>query len=146
MVNIVMPIATDNASNMDVTVKSAQVTYHIKCFDHIINLGLQHALEVNRLRSKVRIVSVFHQINIATYLLKSKQHMVKLPKQKLIQDVSTWWNSSYDMLTRFLEQYPAITASLMNKHIWQNEKYINTLSETEVFNTDVVSVDKVWKQ
>lgn len=143
MVNMVMPIATNNASNMEVTVKSAQVTYHIKCFNHIINLGLQHALEVNRLRSTVRIVSVFHQINIATYLLKSKQHMVELPKQRCIYLIEQF---IYDMLTRFLEQYPTRTASLMNKHIWQNEKYIHTLSETEVFNTYVVSADKVWKQ
>ena len=44
--------------------------------------------------------------------LKEKQKQMNTPDHKLIQDVSTRWNSTYFMVERLLEQHWPITAAL----------------------------------
>ena len=55
--------------------------------------------------------------------------MLQLPTHKLIQDVSTRWNSTYDMLERYLEQQAAI---LSDKALKKNIGDIVTLSDNNV--------------
>jgi hypothetical protein len=145
-----LPIVTDNAANMDVAIQEAKFTPHIKCFAHTINLATQRGLQVHqmsRLLGRIRhIVSFFHRSATATNLLKSKQELLQLPKHKLIQDVKTRWNSSYDMIDRFLEQQPAIVATLLSKEIRQRETDLNTLSEDDVSNAeDILKLLKPMK-
>ena len=71
-----------------------------------------------------RIVGFFHRSTTANAVLKSKQDLLKLPKLKLIQDVATCWNSSYEMLEGYLQQQPAVTAALMSPEIRKNFKDI----------------------
>lgn len=47
----------------------------------------------------------------------SKQVLLELPKHKLIQDVSTRWNSTYDMFSRYIEQQPAVFATRLSKDV-----------------------------
>ena len=141
---------TDNASNMHIAAETAELFPHIGCFAHTINLASQRALEINtvsRLISRVkRVVAYFHRSSTAASMLKQKQDLLQLPKHKLVQDVSTRWNSSYDMLTRYLEQQPAITAVLMSPEVRKNEKDISTLSETDISNAEeMVDVLRVMK-
>jgi len=57
------------------------------------------------LLKKVRqIVGHFQHSISANKLLNSYQKQEKLPERKFIQDVTTCWNSTYLMITRFLEQ------------------------------------------
>ena len=47
-----------------------------------------------------------------TSKLAEIQRQLSLPEHKLMQDVSTRWNSTYIMLERFYEQFEAITTTL----------------------------------
>ncbi|XDV19429.1 hypothetical protein PO909_024899 [Leuciscus waleckii] len=91
---------------------------HVKCFAHTLNLASQRALKVatlSRLLGRVRRISTcFHRSTTASHCLKVKQQCLGLNNHKLITDVSTRWNSAYDMVERFLEQQPAICATLLS--------------------------------
>jgi hypothetical protein len=50
----------------------------------------------------------------------SKQKQLQLPSNKLIMDVTTGWNSTLDMLARYLEQQAAISAAPTSQKIRQN--------------------------
>lgn len=53
----------------------------------------------------------------ASHCLKEKQNCLGLKNQKLITDVTTRLNSAYDMVERFLEQQPAICATLLSPEV-----------------------------
>ncbi|XP_052806593.1 E3 SUMO-protein ligase ZBED1-like [Mya arenaria] len=135
-------VVTDNAANMDIAAKAAMLTPHVKCFAHTVNLACQKSVKVQEfqpLLTKVRrIVAFFHKSTTATALLKLNQKNKEL---KLIQDVSTRWNSTYDMLQRYVDEHEAITATLSSSELRKNAKGIVTLSPDEI--TDLEAVIKV---
>ena len=114
-------VTTDNAANIINAVQIAGFHPHIRCVAHTLNLATQRGLQVplmERLLGRIRrVVSFFHKSTTAMALLRSKQTILELPQHKLIQDVSTRWNSTYDMLSRFTEQNTAIEAALQNKSL-----------------------------
>lgn len=85
---------------------------------------------------KVRsVVTFFHKSNIATELLKVKQEGLNLPTHRLIMDCKTRWNSTYSMLKRFLEQRPAILATLLDeiiKRLNQIGKIVAGMLDSEI--------------
>lgn len=129
-------IVTDNARNMDVAVREAGFELHIKCFAHTANLASQAGLRVgpiSRLLGRVRRVSTFfHKSPAAEAVLESKQKQLQLPSHKLITDVPTRWNSSLDMLERYLEQQAAIGATLTSPEIKRNARDIDTLDRRDI--------------
>ncbi|XP_039608816.1 E3 SUMO-protein ligase ZBED1-like [Polypterus senegalus] len=129
-----IPVTTDNAKNIVSAVKAAGLGPQIGCFAHTINLASQKVTSINqisRLLGKVRkIVTFFHKSTTAAHILESKQEMLNIPKHSLIQDVPTRWNSSYDMLQRYLEQQAAIYSALTEKPL--KNKDIYTLNDEEV--------------
>ena len=137
-----LPLVTDNASNIVLAAREANFQPHIGCFAHTINLATQRALEVDalaRLLGRVRrIVAFFHRSTAAAHLLKEKQLLLQLPAQKLTIDVTTRWNSAYDMLERYLQQQPAVTAALMSRELRNREKDIATLSESDITSAEHV--------
>ena len=62
-----------------------------------------------------RIVSFFHRSDTANTQLKAEQKLLDLPQHKLLQDCKTRWNSSYDMLERYVEQQAAVPAVSLAK-------------------------------
>ncbi|XP_073701142.1 E3 SUMO-protein ligase ZBED1-like [Garra rufa] len=128
-------VVTDNASNMTVAARLAGLT-HIQCFAHSLNLASQRALKIQsvaRLLGRIRrVTAFFRRSTLASEQLKQKQRLLQLPSHRLITDVITRWNSSYEMIERFLEQQPAICAALLSAEVRRSEKDIFTLSESDI--------------
>ena len=152
-----IPVTTDNARNIAKAVTEAGLGPQIGCFAHTINLASQKAIalnQVDRLLGKVRrVVAFFHRSTTAAHILETKQVMLKRDNidannnkqqvHKLIHDVKTRWNSSYDMLQRYIEQQVAVYSALADKSI---KKDISALSEQDVrLAEDVIQVLKPLK-
>lgn len=132
-------LVTDNARNMIVAGAESEMSPHLTCFAHTLNLASQKAFHVDiaaRLLGRVRRVVGFLHRNIrGAEILREKQQLLSLPNHKLIQDVCTRWNSSLDMLQRFLEQQPAVFATLMSRELRKGEE-VNTLNERDICNCE----------
>uniref|UniRef100_A0A1A8QR33 HAT C-terminal dimerisation domain-containing protein n=1 Tax=Nothobranchius rachovii TaxID=451742 RepID=A0A1A8QR33_9TELE len=134
-------IVTDNAPNMAVAARLAGMT-HIQCFAHSLNLASQKALKtqsVIRLLGRVRrVTGFFRRSTTASDQLKQKQRLLQLPAHRLITDIITRWNSSYDMIERFLEQQPAICAALLSPDVRKSAKEVFTLNESDIMCAEEV--------
>uniref|UniRef100_A0A3P9CVN5 BED-type domain-containing protein n=1 Tax=Maylandia zebra TaxID=106582 RepID=A0A3P9CVN5_9CICH len=139
-------IVTDNAANM---VRAVEITgwLHIGCFAHTLNLASQAGLKVPavaQLLGRVRrIASFFHRSTIANRKLKEKQKILNLPAHKLVTDGVTRWNSTLEMLERFLEQQPAISAALLSPEVRRSDSNLCSLTEADI--TDGEDIVKALK-
>ncbi|KAM3861959.1 E3 SUMO-protein ligase ZBED1-like [Diretmus argenteus] len=137
-----LAIVTDNASNMIVAAQMGNYL-HVKCFAHTINLASQRALKlplVVKLLGNIRRVSAFfHRSTNGKAMLDEKQKQIQgLQKpKKLKTDVSTRWNSAYEMVERFLFLQPSITATLLSPEIRKKETDIATFSTADISNAEV---------
>lgn len=74
------------------------------------------------------------------------QKLLQLKAHKLTIDVVTQWNSALEMLERFLEQQPAISATLLSPEVRRNEKDLCSLKEEDITDAeDVVRALKPMK-
>ena len=104
---------TDNAANMLAGIKEAEWK-SLPCFAHTLNLIVQDSIKadstITLLQTKCRaIVSYFHRSVKAAEKLKTVQEKLSITPTKLIQDVITRWNSTYNMFERIVSQHEAIT-------------------------------------
>ncbi|XP_063931369.1 zinc finger BED domain-containing protein 4-like [Zophobas morio] len=100
---------------------------HLPCFAHTTNLIVTNSLkDVNNIISSVKaIVTFFKTSHDAAQKLRTYQIQNGKTEGsclKLIQDISTRWNSTYYMLKRFLELAPLISIILFDN---QNIKMID---------------------
>ncbi|XP_065127446.1 E3 SUMO-protein ligase ZBED1-like [Paramisgurnus dabryanus] len=107
-------ITTDNASNNQKACKD-DYTW-IPCFGHNLHLAVNKAVNIDRVSSALsrlrKTVAAFTRSPKLSRQLAKKQTDLSLPDHKLIHDETTRWNSSYDMVERFLEQQQSVCASL----------------------------------
>lgn len=94
-------VVTDNAANIKKAVRDIfGSTKHIACFAHSINLVAEDTMNFQNaisLCTKIkRIVTYFKHSTIAADALRKLTHL------KLIQSVDTRWNSTFEMLQRFI--------------------------------------------
>ncbi|KAK0147692.1 Zinc finger BED domain-containing protein 1 [Merluccius polli] len=109
-------MVTDNAANMALSV-NLQNLYHLPCFAHTLNLIVKKAVEetpqLHEIRLKARkIIGLFRSSCKAREKLLEMQTIMGRPALKLIQDVETRWNSTYDMLQRLHHEKDTVAASL----------------------------------
>ena len=101
---------------------------------HTLQLAVKAGLQlptVVRVTARCRkIVMHFHHSHLAQTALETKQGQLGLPPHKLIQDVSTRWNSTYYMLNRLLEQRQAVTAVLLESTKTSVRELMLSASET----------------
>jgi len=116
IIHKILAIVTDSGANIKSAVNKLQIP-HIPCTAHILNLivtqaitfrsppgennevGLNELQNLNDLLKKCRsIVTYFKKSEVANRKLADKLLQLGATKLKLIQDVSTRWNSSLYML------------------------------------------------
>lgn len=117
----ILIIISDNASNIKKAIRDDLKLKHLGCFAHNLNLICQNAIKpVAVIIDKVKsIVGFFKRSTTATAKFSEQQkHLQKDPK-RLIQEVSTRWNSTYYMLERFheLEDPIRTTMALLDKDL-----------------------------
>ena len=109
----VSAVITDNASNMDLASRLGEWNSR-HCFGHTLQLAIDDGIKMSpgireMIKSTKAIVAFYNRSTKDTERLTELQEQLSLPKHKLLSDCPTRWNSTYYMLTRLLEQKPAIT-------------------------------------
>lgn len=142
-------LVTDNASNTVVAAQMGNFLY-VKCYAHTLNIASQKALKlpaVTKLLARVRrITSFFHRSTVANHLLEENQNLLSLKNHKLKTDVSTRWNSAYNMVERLLEQQPAVCAALLSPRVRKKDSDVATLTEADISNAeDLITALKPMK-
>ncbi|XP_022535823.2 zinc finger BED domain-containing protein 4-like [Astyanax mexicanus] len=109
-------LVTDAAANMIACVRKLQIRYTI-CIAHSLNLTVRKSCDqietFTDIRHKTRqIVTYFRTSTTAKEKLTRVQLQMGGPVKKLINEVSTRWNSTYLMLERIVEQKESVLVSL----------------------------------
>ncbi|XP_065816547.1 E3 SUMO-protein ligase ZBED1-like [Labrus bergylta] len=125
----VVAIVHDNGSNI-VLAANILLEKHgwmsICCAGHTLQLVINHALKQTQITKTLGaarcLVEHFKRSELASSKLKTKQQQMGTPEHKLIQNVSTRWNSTFYMVTRLLEQRWPLTATLSDPTVTQSGK------------------------
>ena len=106
---------TDNGSNFVAAFGSMECEW-LSCFGHNLNLAVSKAVQIDRVQRCIRkchsLIEVFSRSWKKNRDLRQKQEALGLPKHKLIADVSTRWGSTFEMVSRIIEQQQAVCAVL----------------------------------
>lgn len=109
---------TDNAKNI-INAWELLSKVNIPCVAHTLNLSVGRVLKLSQVSNVLAharaLVKQFHYSTTLAAQLKSKQLMLKangtnISVNKLLLDCPTRWNSTYDMISRLLDQQLAICA------------------------------------
>ncbi|XP_078574851.1 E3 SUMO-protein ligase ZBED1-like [Branchiostoma floridae x Branchiostoma japonicum] len=123
----VTSMTTDNARAMLNATGLAGVGMSLGCFAHTLNLAAQKLLEVKALTtllSTIRpVITYFRKSYLGKLVLKEKQEGLNVPANSLLLDCKTRWNSTYLMIERFIQQYPAVMAATMDERIRKKEQF-----------------------
>lgn len=132
---------TDNASNIVGALRDIGLLQHVRCAAHTLNLAAQKALRIpklDRLLGRVRtIVKYLNKSTVAANILRKTQSQLGTPALKPIIDVCTRWNSTFDMIERYLNLRPAIYITLTHKDL-RKPAMKDTLTEDDLNELEAV--------
>jgi hypothetical protein len=118
-------VVRDNAANMALTVDIIGNWNDIGCFGHTLQLAVNAGLNIDQLSRLTavarKLVGHFKHSVTAVAALKEKQKAMSVAEHKLLQDVSTGWNSTYQMLDRLAEQRWTVYTVLHDENITRAE-------------------------
>ena len=107
----------DNAANIQKAMMDILSWKCLGCFGHTVNLCVKAGLKQRQVETAVarcsRLVTNFRKSSRAAHVLTTKQEALEKPKHKLLQEVDTRWNSTYDMIERVMEQQVPVCAALI---------------------------------
>ena len=90
------------------------------CAAHMIQLCVEDGLKLNTIERLLgacqKLVGHFKYSTVATAALVDRQKRMNMPVKRLLQDVSTRWNSIYYLLDRLVEIRWPIFAVLSDEH------------------------------
>ena len=117
----ILAVTTDNAGNYVNAVERWLHSTSVPCMAHTINLAVGKGLAVRAIQiPTTRLKAAAQHFNKSTtdsYLLEAKQKTLGVAQNKLINDCSTRWNSTYDMVCRAAEQQAPVAAVIMEKRL-----------------------------
>lgn len=126
----IIAIVHDNGANIVAAAKILADKHGwagIRCTGHTLQLVISAALKnsgIERAVSAARgLVEHFKKSELASSKLKAKQKQMGTSEHKLLQDVSTRWNSTYYMVERLIEQRWPVTATLSDPSVTQRGKH-----------------------
>lgn len=126
----VKAVAHDNGSNMVAAMRmliEKRGWASVHCTRHTVQLIVNSDLKETSISRAVdaarSLVEHFRRSRLANTKLKLKQQQMNTAQHKLIQDVSTRWNSTYYMVERLLEQRWPVTATLSDPEITPRAKH-----------------------
>jgi hypothetical protein len=104
---------TDGGANVVAATQTAEIQ-HIACFAHLLNLVVRKSLVPweNLLKRCRHLIGHFSHSARATEELRAAQTKLGFTEHKLIQDVITRWNSTFDMGARLVEQRTPVTVAM----------------------------------
>lgn len=112
--NKISCIVTDNAANM-LKVCELLKKKSLPCFAHTVNLVVQDTTSISPLKDIIakckEIVRFMKSSNVATEIFKQEQN-TDTPL-KLMQEVTTRWNSAFQMIKRILETSDPLNRTLL---------------------------------
>ena len=135
-------VTTDNAANIVLAVEKCNVLCHVRCVAHILNLPVQKSFKsqnVARVLGRVRaVVGFFHRSSTASAILRKTLTQLELPELKPVMDVVTRWNSTYEMLKRYLKLRPGICAALSHKDL-KSKSQKDTMSPQDIVDIEALT-------
>lgn len=124
-------IVSDNAANIQLA--TSRISYNIPCFAHTLQLCVRAGLEVTSVASLLRkgraLVAHFKHSTTATAALCEASAQHSCSSSKLIQDVPTRWNSSWEMLTRLYSMRAPVSTVLLSSTKSSESKLLLTPEE-----------------
>uniref|UniRef100_A0A8C1N977 HAT C-terminal dimerisation domain-containing protein n=1 Tax=Cyprinus carpio TaxID=7962 RepID=A0A8C1N977_CYPCA len=122
-------IVHDNGANIVAAAKLLEEKHgwsSIRCTGHTLQLVINAALKNTGIQRAVGaarcLVEHFKKSEQACSKLKDKQKQMGTPEHKLVQDVSTRWNSTFYMINRLIEQRWPVTATLSDPSLTHRDK------------------------
>ncbi|XP_034024477.1 zinc finger BED domain-containing protein 4-like [Thalassophryne amazonica] len=133
-------VVTDNATNVCCNGANRLPTRQMFC-TRFKSCASQRALKVAavaKVLAKVRRISTFfHRSTTGAEALKRNQKLLGLPNHKLITDMPVCWNRAFEMVSRFLEQQPAVCASLLAPEVRKN------VTDCALIENDISSAEEM---
>lgn len=95
--------------------------YTEACAGHTLQLCAKAGLEIRSIEIAIaaarRLVTHFRKSEVATTALRKRQEQMQAEQHNLVQNVATWWNSTYFLIEHLLEQRWPVTAVLSDPSV-----------------------------